>query len=397
MTDLAHAAETGAVVVGGDYQGLGIVRSLGRRGVPVCVVDDELSIARFSRYAKFGVRTRSLREESDCVAALLGIGRRFGLEGWVLYPTREETVAAFARRREELEACFRVPTPPWDTTRWAWDKRATQELAERLGIPTARTWTIRDASDVDAVVAGARFPIVVKPAIKEEFIYATGVKAWRADTPDELGDLVRRASAITGWGKVLAQELIPGDGRCRFAYCAFFKDGDPVASLTVRRRRQHPPQFGRASTLVESVSLPALEALSTTFLRAIDYYGLVELEFMLDHRDGRHKLLDVNARTWGYHSIGEGAGVDFPWLVFADQVGLPPHPPHRGRPGVRWVRLVTDFPTAVVEMAHGRLNARRYVASLRPTHVEAVFSREDPLPGVVELGLLPYLAAKRGF
>ena len=31
----------GAVVIGGDYQGLGIVRSLGRQGVPVCVVDDE--------------------------------------------------------------------------------------------------------------------------------------------------------------------------------------------------------------------------------------------------------------------------------------------------------------------------------------------------------------------
>jgi len=34
-------------VIGGDYQGLGIVRSLGRQGIPVCVVDDEYSISRF--------------------------------------------------------------------------------------------------------------------------------------------------------------------------------------------------------------------------------------------------------------------------------------------------------------------------------------------------------------
>ncbi len=39
----------GAVVVGGDFNGLGIVRSLGRRGIPVCVIDDERSIARHSR------------------------------------------------------------------------------------------------------------------------------------------------------------------------------------------------------------------------------------------------------------------------------------------------------------------------------------------------------------
>jgi D-aspartate ligase len=387
----------GAVVVGGDYQGLGIVRSLGRRGVPVCVVDDELSIARFSRYTTAALRTASLREEDDCVAGLLKIGKRLRLQGWVLYPTREETVAAFARRRSELEQLFRVSTPPWETTRWAWDKRATQELAERLGIPTARTWTIHHASDLGTVSREGRFPLVIKPAIKEEFIYATGVKAWRADTPKELEDFVGRASAITGWGRVLVQELIPGDGSRRFAYCAFFKDGNTVASMAVRRRRQHPPQFGRASTLVESIELPALEEHSTRFLREIDYYGLVELEYMLDDRDGGYKLLDVNARTWGYHSIGGRAGVDFPWLLFADQVGRPADSPRRGRPGVRWVRLTTDVPTALVEMVQGHLGLRRYVASMRPTHVEAVFCREDPLPGMMELGLIPYLAVKRGF
>ncbi len=50
----------GAVVVGGDYQGLGIVRSLGRRGVPICVIDDERSIARFSRYATHSVAVANL-------------------------------------------------------------------------------------------------------------------------------------------------------------------------------------------------------------------------------------------------------------------------------------------------------------------------------------------------
>ena len=37
----------GALVIGGDYQGLGIARSLGRRNIPVCVIDDEISIGDF--------------------------------------------------------------------------------------------------------------------------------------------------------------------------------------------------------------------------------------------------------------------------------------------------------------------------------------------------------------
>jgi predicted ATP-grasp superfamily ATP-dependent carboligase len=44
----AGRVQAGGIVIGGDYQGLGIVRSLGRRGIPVCVIDDEASIARVS-------------------------------------------------------------------------------------------------------------------------------------------------------------------------------------------------------------------------------------------------------------------------------------------------------------------------------------------------------------
>jgi hypothetical protein len=64
------------------------------------------------------------------------------------------------------------------------------------------------------------------------------------------------------------------------------RKGQAVASMTVRRRRQHPPDFGRASTYVETVDLPVLAPLSERFLREIDYYGLVELEYKLDCRDG---------------------------------------------------------------------------------------------------------------
>jgi D-aspartate ligase len=384
----------GAVVVGGDYQGLGIVRSVGRRGVPVCVVDDERSIARFSRYATSAVSVDSLRGEERTVEHLVALARDRHIGGWVLYPTREETVVALSRRRAELTPWYRVPTPPFDVVRWAWDKRNTYAKARELGIPAPRTWQPRDESDLAAI--DGEPPFAVKPAIKENFLYATKAKAWRADSREELADRFRAAAEIVPDGEVLVQELIPGDGREQFAYCALFKDGRALASMVVRRRRQHPPEFGRASTFVETVEAPLLEELSVAFLRSIDYYGLVELEYKRDERDGAYKLLDVNARTWGYHTVGARAGVDFPALLFADQMGERVRP-CRARPGVRWVRLVTDLPTAAVELAAGHLDLRRYLRSLGQADTEAVFSRRDPLPGLVEVALLPYLAVTRGF
>ena len=158
--------------------------------------------------------------------------------------------------------------------------------------------------------------------------------------------MFRRASGHVGVNEVLVQEIIPGDGTCQFSSCIFMKDGVAIGSMEAQRWRQHPPEFGRAATFVESIDLPVVEELSLTFLRAINYYGLAEIEYKLDPRDGKYKLLDVNARTWGFHALGSPAGVDFSYLLYADQVGEPVEVCH-GRSGVGWIRMVTDIPTSL--------------------------------------------------
>jgi D-aspartate ligase len=391
----ASAPTVGAVVVGGDYQGLGIVRSLGRRGVPVCVVDDEHSISRFSRYAKSFVSLPGLRDQRTVVDSLLDIGKRLGLQGWVLYPTREELVAAFSHHRSELSEVFRVPTPAWESVKWAWDKRNTYQLAQKLGIPTPVTH-YPDHIDQLAQLDSLTPPFAIKPAIKEHFFYATKAKAWRANSHSELRALYQKASTLAGQGEIMVQELIPGGGCQQFSYCAFFRNGEAVGKMMARRRRQHPIEFGRASTYVETVDIPILEDYSERFLRAIDYYGLVEIEYKLDPRDSQYKLLDVNARTWGYHSLGAKAGVDFSYMLYSDQVGLPV-PFAKGRSGLSWVRTTTDFPAAMVAILSGDTSVKSYLRSMRDCNVEAVFSLADPLPGFAEVALIPYLAIKRGF
>ena len=385
----------GAVVIGGDYQGLGIVRSLGRRGVPVCVVDDEHSISRYSRYSKRFVRLPDLRDQRKAVDGLLEIGKRFGLEGWVLYPTREELVAALSHHRAELSQVFRVPTADWQSVKWAWDKRNTYRLAQELDIPTPVTYcpeSIDQLGEIDSLTP----PFAIKPAIKEHFVYATKAKAWRADSHSELRTRFQKASEIAGDREIMVQELIPGGGKQQFSYCAFFRNGEAVGKMVVRRRRQHPLLFGRASTYVETVNVPLLEELSERFLRAIDYYGLVELEYKLDPRDSQYKLLDVNARTWGYVSLGAHAGVDFSYMLYSDQIGLPVSL-SQSRAGLAWVRAITDLPAAALAILSGDTKLKSYLASLSNCNVEAVFSARDPLPGLAEVALIPYLAIKKGF
>jgi predicted ATP-grasp superfamily ATP-dependent carboligase len=63
---------------------------------------------------------------------------------------------------------------------------------------------------------------------------------------------------------------------------------------------------------------------------------------------------------------------------------------------VHWVRLLTDLPNAARDVRAGDLRVRPYLRSLRRADTEAVFSLRDPLPGLYEIALLPYLAVRRG-
>jgi len=400
MTDRNHRSQgfdgnqVGAVVVGGDFHGLAIARSLGRHGIPVCVLDNEYSIARFSRYTTRYLRVPALRREQETVDSLVAVAEKLNLKGWVLFPTRDEHVAAFSRHKTTLEGWFRSPTPEWECIKWAWNKWNTYCLAEKLGIATPKTWCPRTLQELEAIEA--QFPLGVKPAVKEDFFYATKAKAWRANNRKELRELWEQAVIHSGPNEVLIQEIIPGDGTCQFSSCVLFKDGKSIASMEAQRWRQHPPEFGRAATYVESIDRPDLEELSARFLREINYYGLAEVEFKLDPRDGKLKLLDVNARTWGFHALGPPAGVDFPHLLFADQVGKEVAE-CRGRAGIGWIRMVTDVPSCVLGFAGGYLKWQDYRRSLRHFGIESVFSKEDLRPSFAEIALIPYLAVKRGF
>src|SRR6202021_3767396 len=94
--------QVGAVVIGGEHPGLGIARSLGRRGIPICIIDDQHSISQFSRYATRVVRVKDLRDEKHTVDNVLEIGHRYGLKRWVLFQTRDETVPPFCLTGERL-------------------------------------------------------------------------------------------------------------------------------------------------------------------------------------------------------------------------------------------------------------------------------------------------------
>lgn len=374
---------TGALVLGSDYRALAAVRSLGRRGIPVHVIaggDDRL--ASYSRYTRETFEWPD--DERDRLAMLERLAGTDD-ETWMLLPSSDELAAFVSSHHDRLAPLFALTTPPWETFSIVYDKRRTYELAQSVGVDAPATFYPRDRAEVEALEL--TYPVILKPSVKPELNRLTLAKAWRVDDQETLLRLYDEASALLASELVMVQELIPGGGDTQLSYAALAKSGRVIRSLVARRTRQYPADFGRASTFVETIEDPGLVEPSIRLIEAANFSGLIELEYKVDPVSGRTLLLDINPRVWGWQSLCARAGVDFPWLLWL-QVRGDDIPPAESTPGVRWVRLSTDLPTAIAEIARRRLSMRSYLKSVLSPHDSAIFARDDLKPAFFELPML---------
>lgn len=382
----------GALVTGADYRGLGIVRSLGRHGIPVWVLKQgEHFLGAASRYACRSLRW-PLGDESRQVEFLANLAVREGLRGWALFPTTDELVMLIARHHKTLAEYYRLTTPPWDTLQWVCDKRLLHQLARILGVNQPWAFFPRNRSELASLQC--EFPVILKPVLRRWCNRFTNEKAWYIGDRTSLLAGYDEACALVGPEIVMVQEFLPGWGEAQFSYAALCKDGRQIASIVARRTRQFPMDFGRLSTYVETVDDPGVVEPAVRLLESVSFTGIVEVEFKKDSRDGEYKVLDVNPRAWGWHTLAQRAGVDFPHLLWrlargesVDEV--------RGETGKSWMRFTADLPMAIHEIMNGRLSVWDYLRSLRIPAESAIFAWDDPLPGLLELPSLASLLGKR--
>jgi len=388
-------APCGALLLGGAHCSLEIARSLGRRGIPVWLVTDDNPLATMSRYV-----TRSFcwggPREASALPFLCDLADKFGLGGWVLFAGGDAEVRFVAQNHAALGARFTLTTPPWEALRLAYDKRRMNARAAELGIAVPVTCYPRSRDELAAEIeAGTlRFPVVLKPTVRDSRNAFVQAKAWRADDMRTLCARYDAAVALVGTDSVMVQELIAGDGRTQFSYAAVWDGGAPVGALVARRGRQYPVDFGFTSSFVETIAQPDVEAAACRFLRSLDYSGLVEIEFKYDARDARYKILDVNTRAWTWIALGVAAGVDFADLQWRLARGERLAPVAACR-DASWRYLSRDLVASAQEIFAGRLAPLDYLRSLRLSAASAVFAWDDPRPAALDLPLAAARVAKR--
>ena len=384
----------GVIITGGDFQALGVLRTLSRKNIPVVMLDSDHCIGRFSRYSQTFLKSPHPSDREAFVDFLSSLAEERGYQGWIIIPNSDDAVYVLSRYKDILRKHYRVPTPCWDIIQYVYVKEKTYRLAAKHGIPVPQTYY--PANEEELLKLHLEFPVVIKPSIRDNFYNNVKTKAYRINDRDELIKIYRYVCTIIDPSEVLVQEFLPGGPNHLYSLCPFFKNGKIVTSIMARRARQHPMDFGHATTYAELVDIPQMKEIAEKFLGLIGYYGFAEVEFMQDTRDGTLKLIEVNPRVWGWHTLAIAAGVNMPYLLYQDAIGeeIDIRVP---RKQMKWVRLMTDIPTVLKESIRGRFKIGDYLKSMKGKKEFAVFALDDPLPFIAEMAMVPYLWKKRGF
>ncbi|MBM3789200.1 MAG: hypothetical protein FJW35_02495 [Acidobacteria bacterium] len=364
---------TPAVILGSWVNALSFARRMGRRGIPVLMLDSRRLAGGYSRHATF-MRLPPLGEDPQSWLDMLDrAGSRSG--ECILQVMSDEHCLFAARHSVRLQRHFHFVLPDIETVEMILNKRCLYQKAQAAGIPVPETQFPAALEDVRRLATGRSFPCLLKP-------YVSHASRKRLH-PDKLR-VAHTASQLVSDYALLAtedspfmiQEIIPGGDDAIYVYLGFWDEqAREVAGIAVRKLRQYPPLFGDG-TLVVTVREDGVTDLARRLLQALRFRGLADVEFKYDARKRRFCLIEANPRATGFIDVAAGAGLDFSWITYRHLTGAKLPASFGYRTGVKYVNEEQDLLTL-----HG-LDARgvfRWMRSLRGARA-MIAALDDPYP-----------------
>jgi D-aspartate ligase len=360
------------------HGGLGVIRSLGRLGVPVYGVhEDALAPAANSRYLRGRFFWRP--DPADADRVLAGLSRLAEVIGRpaVLISTDDAGAIFLAEHGQELRGRFLFPDPPPHLPQRLAGKHSLSEVCREFGVASPRTVLPESLEQAREFAGEAGYPVIAK--LTAPWRASGGLRSTQviAD-PEELGrtyDACARAEA-----GLMLQEFVPGDRTHDWffhGYCDENSDCRPA--FTGVKDRSYPSGAGLTS-FGRSVPNEALKDEITVLLARLGYRGLLDLDIRLDARDGRYHLLDFNPRLGAqFRVFRDTAGTDVALAAYLDLTGqkIPVADQVDGRSF-----LVENYDpiSALARWRAGEIDVRSWLASVRGADECAWFARDDLRP-----------------
>lgn len=385
-----------ALITGSSVNALSFARSLGRRGIPVLILDSDRQLAVHSRYAR-AIRLPSAGQEPQAwIDTLLDVGKNLASPA-VLIPTADPHAVLIAENAELLRPYFNFLVPEPQKAQNFVSKQFQVQHAREMGVPVPQTHFPGSMDAIQHLAGEMQYPCILKPDNSHTGARVlTGKKLLIIDSAKSLVDSY--ASLAEGDVSCLVQEIIPGSDRELVSYLGFWNtEGAETAFITKRKLRQFPTLYGNGSIQVTE-KLPEVAELSRRLLKGLGYRGFAGVEFKFDRRDGSYRFVEINPRSSAMNELAVAAGVDFPWIAYRSLNGgeVEQDRDWAFNTGVRCVNEEWDVQAYWELRRKGELSFRQWWESLHGAH-RIIAAWDDPKPflaGMVRAATLPFRKGK---
>lgn len=396
-----------ALVIGSDTRAfLGVVRSLGRRGVAVHVAPfDHASPALASRYVRQVHRLPPLQADPLGWAQAV-VDLASGLRADFVVPCDDRSILPLSALAAGGAAPpLKLALPGARALEAFFDKGQTRALAQQCGVPVPPGRVLREGDGAEALVAEFGLPLFVKP--RNSYLLRA-LESRRNVRGCHTAQAVQAAlDAIGQRGERFDEYLVEGRIAGTGVGVSVLAQGGQVSQVFQHRRVREPVQGGGSSYRRSEALDPELERMTLALAKASALEGVAMFEYRIDDETGQVALLEVNARFWGSLPLAMAAGVDFPWLWFQQAQGGTPAPRVAYRVPFYARNLVNDLYATAGHIealrAEGRWVQWREGIGWAASLHRVLLGREsldalawdDPRPGLRELGAIAGNLAER--
>ncbi len=285
-----------AVIINGEFNvALSVLRSLGKKDIDTTVVaKDRHALSFYSKYCNH----KAISDYN------IDFFKRMSGED-IIMPMDEDVMLLLAKNKQRLRC--RLPFSEYSTLEKIINKSSLIRHAMENKIPCPKTCFVNGSDTLDGVAKELDFPVVIKP---NSGTGGSGIAI--VDSPEELKNTYRHV--LKNYGPASIQEKIPF--KEKYKVQALLNSDSKARRVTVLKVHRAYPLVTGPSVFVETVERPDLVNYSLKLLESLNYYGMADFDFVIDERNKKPVLMEINPRFWKSIQAAITSGVDYPYLLY---------------------------------------------------------------------------------
>lgn len=220
--------------------------------------------------------------------------------------------------KKEIKKFTNLLIPEYENFISAYDKKIMHRKCIEAGISVPQRYTDEEA--ISILNSEKKLKLVIKPDYDAGGAYGLEY----VTTNDELE--TARINIQKRFGGYIIEEFIPGASRMRAVQLLFNKENEIVAHFILKKIYQWPITGG-VTAYAESTKEQELIEFVLPFFEKCPWEGPVEIEIIIDERDGKPKIIEINPRFPGSISFPIQCGVNFPYILCMEAINRSPESP----------------------------------------------------------------------